>query len=59
MSDERKWPKVFRVRRAYNHWNAEISFARRPTDEELQALEILLRDDHQPAPPLPAFVSED
>lgn len=53
MTSERKWPKVFRVWRADNVWNAEISFARRPTDDELQALEMLLRDDHHPAPPLP------
>jgi hypothetical protein len=47
----RQWPRVFNVRRcAENGWHGEISFARCPTDEELKALEILLRDDHRPAP---------
>lgn len=49
--DARKWPRVFNVKRAENNaWHAEISFARSPTDEELSALEISLRDDHRPAP---------
>lgn len=41
----RKWPRVFNVKRAENAWHGEISFARCPTDEELQALEVLLRDE--------------
>lgn len=45
------WPRIFNVKRsADNGWHGEISFARCPTDAELQALEIFLRDDHQPAP---------
>jgi hypothetical protein len=48
----RQWPRVFSVTRAANAWHGEISFAHRPTDEQLEALEVLLRDDHQPAPSL-------
>jgi hypothetical protein len=49
----RQWPRVFNVQRSkFNHWHADISFARCPTDEEIQALEISLRDDRQPAPSL-------
>ena len=55
----RQWPRVFNVQRcAENGWHGEISFARCPTDEELKALEILLRDDHQPAPTITSTTRE-
>lgn len=51
----RQWPRVFNVQRnAENGWHGEISFARCPTNEELQALDIFLRDDHQSALSVPS-----
>jgi hypothetical protein len=52
-AEGRQWPRVFTVKRADNTWHADISFARYPTDAELQALEISLRDDKRTAPTLP------
>jgi hypothetical protein len=44
------WPKAFRVtRNDDDYWHANISFARYPTDEELQALSDFLRDNHENA----------
>lgn len=32
------WPKAFGARRARDSWHAEVSFTRRPTDEEIESL---------------------
>jgi hypothetical protein len=44
----RPWPKALNVTRAgYNSWHGDISFAERPTDDELAALHDFLRANHK------------
>jgi hypothetical protein len=49
-----QWPKALRVsRNERNHWHGDISFARCPTDNEIEALSAFLKAHHEnTAPPL-------
>lgn len=54
------WPKALNVTRAgYNSWHGDISFAERPTDDELAALHDFLRENHKHSSALAAANQSD
>lgn len=47
-----RWPRALNVKRSSdNYWHGDISFARCPTDEELQNLDAFLNSHHENATP--------
>lgn len=42
------WPKAFGACRAENAWNVEVSFTRRPTDDEIKSLGEFLNTTFKP-----------